>query len=244
MSDRDPTTALALAPGERVLWQGGGGLSPRWVEVRSILRAGSRVWLVAVGLTSAVLVSLALLDPSPVLLSHVAGIVALSMAMWTALLAPGLTALALSRIVGPYVISLMVIAFALPPFGFAWLAVVWRHGWIAAIERTPPSVYVAAALIVGAPASRIAIGVWRRLSVAYVLTNQRGAAIRFGLTGAHVEWTAPLMRGGKLQARSVRLSGVDDRGHIVFGTGAERREMSMVRDPERAIDDVRAALAS
>lgn len=251
MSDRDPLSALTLEPGERVLWQGRSGVSVPWSEVRGVARGGCAAWLTITSvLVVLILFNVALraagggLDSAP----QDRGLAILGVIVGVALLVgvvvvPMTGALMLARAVGGHVLPLLVLAFGLPAVALVWIELVWKYGWIGAVQRLPAGWYLAAALIVALPTLRVVSTLLGRLRLVYALTDRRGVAVRLTARGARVEWTAALLRNGKLQARVVRPRGTTGRrGHIVFGAGRDRREMSMVLDPERALEDVRAAL--
>jgi hypothetical protein len=245
VSDADPVAALDLAPGEQVLWQGRPGFGAPWPELRRVIRNFGIAWLAIGTLYGGLALVLALqgsVHGDPRRLRDALVYFALSVGEWTLVLLPLLVAQLLARVVGPYTISLAMLTIFGPLHAIGWAVLVGQHGWAGALERTPPAGFLFALVVLGLPLLRILVGVLGRLNVVYVLTGRRGAAVRLGAR-PRVLWEAPLVVDRRLQARPVRPWGWrGGRGHIAVGFGAERRMMSMVRDPDAAVAEARRAV--
>lgn len=247
MADVDVSSALPLEPGERVLWEGRPGFGAPWHEVRKILQTGFLVWTVGVGLWS-------LFVLVPILLGLAAGrgeegagvavaLATLGVAVWWAvMLTPFVGAFVLARVVGPYLVSLLVLGVFGPMFVLEWLWRVSRHGWEGALARFDAESLCWFTLLVGLPLLRIAVGVAGRLNLLYVVTDRRAAALRTGAAGARLLWTAPLVEGKRLTARVVWPWRSRRRGHLAVGFGPRRRDVAMIRHPDEVLAIVRRAV--
>lgn len=232
MSEPDPAAALRLEVGERVLWRGRARIGATWAPLRQNVK--DLAFVVAFGAAlSAPVVLCALIERANGrggALTSLALIAAFVLAV-----AAGLLLLVeVSRRVGPYHASIVLLALTAPPASFAWARRVRGSGWpgaIASIGDAEVALWCVAALAL----LRIAAGIADRAGTVYVITDRRVAALR-ALAGApRVVWQEP--------ALDLRLepSWAAPAGQLVVGVNVRRRELHVRDDPRRVLDDVVAA---
>lgn len=249
MADVDPLAALALEPGERVLWQGRPGFGAPWREVREVLRGGLTVWLLGTGALTAVMLLLTLFtvvarevnEPGKVLAVLVAGALGIA-TWWGCVVTLFVVALVVAKLVGPYHLSLLMLCTCGPICAAVWTSMALSRGWAGALARLRPEDFLLGLALVGLPLLRIVVGVLRRLSLVYVVTDRRAAAIRAGSLGARLLWTAPLVKDGRHQSRVIWPWGMRRRGHVAVGFGDERRDLALIEQPDHVVALVRDAL--
>lgn len=249
VADVDPLTALPLEPGERVLWQGRPGFGAPWREVRDVLRGGFTVWFAGVCVGMGLMAFMTVLNVGSLradrAIELLGGLIVVALAMsvwWGFVVALFVVVILLAKLVGPYHVSFFFLVVCGPIYATAWASMAWAHGWAGALARLGPDDFLAAFLLLGLPLLRIGVGVIRRLSLVYVVTDRRAASIRAGSLGARLLWTAPLVKHGRHQARVIWPWGMRRRGHVAVGFKSERRDVAMVEHPDHVVALVRDAL--
>lgn len=243
MPDPDPIAALSLEPEERVLWEGRPALGGSWRQALPIARTVLLVWLAGLLLMSVVAGLMTLRAPdasSEVLLG-----LRRWCSVWTSIAAPVVVALALTRIVGPYHLSLAAVSLYLPQLALGWTATVLERGWGGALATVSRQEGCVALVLVALPLVWITLNVVWQLNLTYVVTDRRAAALRRRFGATHVLWSAPLVKDGQCQARVVIPRGLTaGRGSLVVGVGHDKRELARIERPEAVLAELERALGT
>jgi hypothetical protein len=212
---------LPLEPGERALWQGRAALGAPWPVRRLLGVAGGLLALGAVAGIAAAVVSLGMTPGALVIGSAPLIVIGGGLAVFIGVCLA-------ARVVGPFYISLTMLALWGPAFVIFWTNNVVRRGWNGAFGALKPDDLVACAVLLGLPFARVALGVWWGLAVEYVITDRRVVAVR----GARTLWQTP-----RVGLRVERTPRAPD-GYLVVG---ERWLRLRDDDPARVLDAVSAA---
>jgi hypothetical protein len=230
MAEVDPLTAIALAEGERVLWQGRPALGAPLAEVKRIVAAGVSAWTLGVVATQVAVAAAS---------GSVLTALPETALWWMLMVGPFVAVVLLGRVVGPFHLSLTLLTLAGPALALVWASRARALGWSGALARLTARDFVVAALLLGLPLVRVAVGLVRRLNEVYVATDRRVVAVRLERDGATLLWAAPLVINGRFQVRVTRPWGGRGRATVVVGHGALRHELRMVEAPDAVVMDLR-----
>jgi hypothetical protein len=205
---------LPLAPGERALWQGRAALGAPWPPLVLLLLVGSAPLIIGAAVALGCVVQL-----SPDDVERALGLTIATMMIASIVCAAVITACLAARFVGPFHVSLTMLALGGTVFVLFWINAVSRVGWGGAVARLKTDDLVASAVFIGLPLARVMVGVWWTLEVSYVITDRRALAVR----GSRVLWQTPRV--------GLRV----ERSHLVVG---ERWLRLRDDDPARVLDAV------
>jgi hypothetical protein len=242
VAEADPIASLSLEKDERVLWEGRPALGGSWRQTLPIARTVVLVWLAGLLVLSAVAGLLALRGDAPD--EVVTGLWRWS-SIWSSIVGPVFAALVLTRVIGPYHLSLAAVSLYLPHLAMGWTATVFQHGWGGALATLSRKEGCIAIVLVALPLVWITLNVVWQLNLTYVVTDRRAAAIRHRFGRTHVLWTAPLVKDNQCQARVVWARGLSaGRGSLLVGVGHDKRELARIERPDTVLSEIERALGA
>jgi hypothetical protein len=218
----DPLACLKLTPDEQVLWHGQPGVH-LGVEQRKQIR----MWFGAAFV------------PWLLFLHQAPWGVRLGVAVVVAsLVGVGVT---LSKLVGGHQLSLGYLLTTGPLLGLLWVGEVSSRGIAGGLDllREPILLVFMVGWVVAA--LRVVFAFLRQLHTHYYVTSRRVCEVEAKGAGGKLAWVTPLPTGW-LQLRVVRPWGARGRGHIAIGSGARRKLLRWLQQPEATLEDIERAV--
>lgn len=245
MADPDPIASLTLEKDERVLWEGRPALGGSWRQTLPIARTVVMVWLAGLLVISVIAGLMLLRIEGPQGSSEVSAGLWRWSSIWSSIVGPVFAALVLTRVLGPYHLSLAAVSLYGPHLAMGWTAAVFRHGWDGALASLSRQEGCIALVLVALPLVWITLNVVWQLNLTYVVTDRRAAAVRHRFGRTHVLWTTPLVKDGQCQARVVFPRGLTaGRGSLLVGLGHDKRELARIERPETVLAEIERTLGA